>query len=115
MYCEKCECLLSSKSLIPISVDGIFAAASSFFGVKKTLLISKTRTQQLVDARFMCIMVIRERLRLPVKRIGQLFERDHTSVLHALKTVQNLCHTDEQYKHQYQRFKQYIDNQNQTK
>jgi chromosomal replication initiation ATPase DnaA len=72
------------------------------------VLVSKHRPQNVVDARFMIIAAIRERLRLPVKRIGQLFNRDHTSVLHAIKTVQNLCHTDAIYRQQYKDFKQFI-------
>lgn len=112
MICEICKCEINSYLNTPELADEIMSYAATFFNIKKELLSSKHRPQQLVDARFMTIAVIRQRVRLPVARIGKIFNRDHTSILHALRTVEDLCHTDPIYSDTFERFKIFINNQN---
>lgn len=72
----------------------------SVFG-KKVALSSKNRIRPLVELRFMFFFIARQ-MKYTLLEIGQhLGKRDHTTVLHGLKTFRNLYETDVRFKSTY--------------
>jgi chromosomal replication initiator protein len=68
--------------------------------VKLKDITGKTRKRPAVVARFTAISIIRE-YGITLQSIGNYFNRDHTSVIHACKEVGNMLEVDEEYKKLY--------------
>lgn len=56
-------------------------------GIPEKKLLSKKRTRHLVEARCLCMWMIRKQTKLSLPEIGELFNRDHTTVLHNLRRM----------------------------
>lgn len=65
------------------------------FGVSKEALTGKTRTELVVWARHVAVYLSRRFTDLNVVALGVAFKRDHTSMCHALKSVENRTSYDE--------------------
>jgi chromosomal replication initiation ATPase DnaA len=59
------------------------------------MLASKSRQQLYVPARHVSIALIRRYTRYSLKAIGELYKRDHTSVVHARDTLKDACDTQD--------------------
>lgn len=67
-------------------------ATCGAFNVSKEMLLSHRRFTKLVRARYICMYVIRLKVKIgekqmSVKRIGNIFHIDHTTVLHGLGVI----------------------------
>lgn len=83
------------EDLIPetgqeIRPDAILEATASYFGLGPGDLVSKSRSRPLTTARHVAMYLLRELTGLSLIRIGDLFERDHTTVLHGVKKIEGL-------------------------
>jgi chromosomal replication initiation ATPase DnaA len=58
-----------------------------FYGVTAAQIKGKCRLRGYVKARFVAIFLLRTRTGLTLKEIGRMFHRDHTSMIHAIKTI----------------------------
>jgi chromosomal replication initiator protein len=68
---------------------------------KKTSLNSKDRSRSLVELRFIFFFIART-MRYNLKDIGRYCGgRDHTTVIHGLRTFKNLYETDENFRNRY--------------
>ena len=68
---------------------------------KKTSLNSKDRSRSLVELRFIFFFIART-MRYNLKDIGRFCGgRDHTTVIHGLRTFKNLYETDENFRNRY--------------
>ena len=63
----------------------IIATTASDHGLTVDDLVGKVRTRHISAARFEAMARIRAERKLSLPAIGRLFNRDHTTVLHALK------------------------------
>lgn len=54
----------------------------------------KVRDRTIVDARYLAITLIKQRCGLTVKKIGALFNIDHSTVTYAVQTSQDLLETN---------------------
>lgn len=73
------------------TANEIIAIVAKYKGVSKTAILGHGRAQPACAARHLAIYFIRSRTKLTCKKIGELFSgRDHSSVLHAIKTVGDL-------------------------
>lgn len=80
-----------------LTVEQIQQAVCAQLDVPMSLLTGKTRKQEIVFARQIAMAIIRELLGTPLKTIGNHFGgRDHTTVMHAISTIENLASRDEQ-------------------
>jgi chromosomal replication initiation ATPase DnaA len=62
-------------------------------------ILSKSRKQTIVDARYLCFAAIRLRHGLSLQDIGRLVsDRDHTTVIHGLKNFHNRYSTERRYR-----------------
>ncbi|MDT8346740.1 MAG: chromosomal replication initiator protein DnaA [Flavobacteriaceae bacterium] len=81
-----------------ISVDHIQKIVSDYFQMDLELLQSKTRKRHIVQARQLAMYFAKKLTKSSLASIGsQIGDRDHATVLHACKTVENLASTDKQF------------------
>ncbi|MBV9582819.1 MAG: chromosomal replication initiator protein DnaA [Chloroflexi bacterium] len=70
-----------------VTPSAILLAVGRFYGVNADDLKGKSRHKQIVEPRQMAMFLLREDAHLSSPDIGRLLNRDHTTVLHALKQV----------------------------
>jgi chromosomal replication initiator protein len=83
------------EDLIPESGQEIPPAmiqeeTARYFGLGSGDLVSKSRSRPLTTARHVAMYLLRELTGLSLIKIGELFERDHTTVLHGIKKIEGL-------------------------
>ena len=68
--------------------DNLIACVCEFYKVDLTKIKSRDRHEPTMTARHVSIWFVRQKTNYSLKKIGQLFgKRDHTSVIHSLKVV----------------------------
>jgi chromosomal replication initiator protein len=91
--------VLSYGGLADLTPSGIRDAVAREWGVSVDGLVSKTRTKTLTVPRQVAMYLIRELLDLPLVEIGNLFGgRDHSTVIHSVRKVEDDLETDEQFR-----------------
>jgi len=92
---EALKDLLSAQNK-QVSVENIQKTVADFYRLKIIDLLSKKRTRIIARPRQIAMSLARELTQLSLPEIGNAFGgRDHTTVLHACKTIDNLRNTDE--------------------
>ncbi len=82
-----------------VSIDQIQKVVSSYFDLDVATLQSKTRKRHIVQARQLAMFFAKRMTKASLASIGsQIGKRDHATVLHACKTVDNLSETDKQFR-----------------
>ena len=82
-----------------VSIDYIQKVVSDYFQMDIDTLQSKTRKRHIVQARQLAMFFAKKFTKASLASIGsQIGKRDHATVLHACKTVDNLTSTDKQFK-----------------
>jgi len=92
---------LVKNSKKEISVDYIQKVVCDYFSLSPDLLQSKTRKREIVQARQIAMYFSKTMTKSSLASIGALIGgKDHATVLHACKTVNNLMDTDKRFKGQ---------------
>ncbi len=82
-----------------VSIDFIQKEVSKYFDMDVATLQSKTRKRHIVQARQLAMFFAKRLTKTSLASIGnQIGQRDHATVLHACKTVDNLTETDKQFR-----------------
>ena len=82
-----------------VSIDYIQKVVSDYFQMDVDTLQSKTRKRHIVQARQLAMFFAKKFTKASLASIGsQIGRRDHATVLHACKTVDNLTATDKQFR-----------------
>lgn len=82
-----------------VSIDYIQKIVSNYFELDVATLQSKTRKRHIVQARQIAMFFAKRMTKASLASIGsQIGKRDHATVLHACKTVDNLSETDKQFR-----------------
>jgi len=80
----------------PITITDILTVVTGHFGVRPADLQSKRRSRSIAFPRQICMYLARELTPLSLEEIGGYFGgRDHTTVLHAARTIQEAKQKDE--------------------
>ncbi len=86
-----------------LSVDFISQTVCEYFGIDVDILQSKTRKREIVQARQIAMFFSKTLTNSSLSAIGaKIGRKDHATVLHACKTVNNLLETDRDFKNQIQ-------------
>jgi chromosomal replication initiator protein len=86
-----------------VSIEYIQKMVADYFEMDLDTLQSKTRKRHIVQARQLAMYFAKKYTKASLASIGsQIGKRDHATVLHACRTVENLADTDKQ-------FRKYID------
>lgn len=87
------------KSNKDVSIDEIQKIVSEYFNMDIETLQSKTRKRHIVQARQIAMYFAKKMTKSSLATIGkQIGSRDHATVLHACKTVNNLKSTDKEFR-----------------
>jgi len=90
---------LVKNSKKEISVDYIQKIVCDYFDITPDQLHSKTRKREIVQARQIAMYFSKSMTKSSLASIGsQIGGKDHATVLHACKTVNNLIDTDKQFR-----------------
>jgi chromosomal replication initiator protein len=82
-----------------VSIDYIQKVVSDYFQMDVSTLQSKTLKRHIVQARQLAMFFAKKYTKASLASIGsQIGQRDHATVLHACKTVDNLSSTDKQFR-----------------
>ena len=79
----------------------VVQAVSSVTGIKREHILGKRRLRRYADARQMAMFLTRQSTKLTVQRIGELFDRDHSTVIHATNSVKNLIGISDDYRDEF--------------
>lgn len=86
-----------------ITCENIIQIVQNIFGVDNKSFNSKNRKRELVFARSAAMHLCKKYTTQSVSRIGSIIGgRDHATVLHALKSVDDLLETDSEFKEKYE-------------
>jgi len=78
-----------------VTIENIQKTVADFYRLKIVDLLSKKRTRVIARPRQIAMSLARELTQLSLPEIGNAFGgRDHTTVLHACKTIESLRNTD---------------------
>jgi chromosomal replication initiator protein len=92
---EALKDLLSSQNK-QVSIENIQKTVADFYRLKVVELLSKKRTRTIARPRQIAMSLARELTQLSLPEIGNAFGgRDHSTVLHACKTIENLRNSDQ--------------------
>jgi chromosomal replication initiator protein len=84
-----------------VSIDYIQKVVCEYFGLPGDVLHTKTRKREIVQARQIAMFFSKSMTKSSLSTIGSLIGgKDHATVLHACKTVNNLMDTDKRFKSQ---------------
>lgn len=82
-----------------ISIDYIQKIICDYFGIQVDEINSKTRKRDIVQARQLAMFFAKKHTKSSLAAIGlQCGNKDHATVLHACKTVNNLMETDKNFR-----------------
>ena len=82
-----------------ISIDYIQKVVCDYFNMPMEMLKSKTRKREIVQARQIAMFFAKSMTKSSLVTIGtQIGNKDHATVLHACKTVNNLIDTDKSFR-----------------
>ena len=81
-----------------LSIESIQQQVARHFDLTPELLIGRTRKQEVSQARQIAMFLAKRFTRNPLKMIGLHFgNRDHTTVIHAVQTVEERCKADRSF------------------
>jgi len=82
-----------------ISIDYIQKVVCDYFGLPLDAINSKTRKREIVQARQLAMFFAKKHTKSSLANIGlHCGNKDHATVLHACRTVNNLIETDKQFR-----------------
>lgn len=92
---------LVKNSRRELSIDYIQKVVSEYFGLPEEMIQAKTRKREIVQARQVAMYFSKNMTKSSLSTIGSLIGgKDHSTVLHACKTVNNLMETDKHFRGQ---------------
>jgi len=93
--------MLGTEEMHSIGIQQITKHVTSKMNVAERLIRGKSRRQDVALARQVIMYLSRELTNLPLSKIGsQLGKRDHSTVVHACKTIENKINDDDLFKNQ---------------
>ena len=82
-----------------VSIDYIQKVVCDYFDIPVEIMKSKTRKREIVQARQLAMYFSKQLTKSSLAHIGKhCGNKDHATVLHACKTVNNLADTDKRFK-----------------
>ncbi len=79
--------LLGGAEPINVTVEKIFTAVYKKYGIKKEDVLGERRTKDIAQARHITIYLIHNITEMSFTGIGKMFNRDHTTVMASVNTV----------------------------
>ncbi len=87
--------LLAKEAEQALNEEKIIKLVAAHYGITGEDLLGKSQMREFVLPRQIAMYLIRERLKWPFQKIGQLFARDHSTVMSSVKLVEKSRETPE--------------------
>ena len=81
-----------------IGPELILQYVANYFHISEKAIKAKTRKHEVVVARQIAMYFIKKITNMNLKSIGGIFNKDHATVIHAIKTVSNMCDVDSNFR-----------------
>ena len=82
---------------VGISIDQIISEISGFYHIKRTDLLGKRRHKSIAHPRQIGMYLARQQTKHSLEEVGAHFGgRDHTTVMHAVRTISRKCKEDQE-------------------
>ena len=82
---------------VGISIDQIISEVSGFYHIKRTDLLGKRRHKSIAHPRQIGMYLSRQQTKHSLEEVGAHFGgRDHTTVMHAVRTISRKCKEDQE-------------------
>ena len=92
-----------------INIENILQATTKYFDIDAKLIHSRSRKREIVQARHIAMYLAKEYTDYSTPKIGKLIgDRNHSTVLHACKTVKHQCEVDKAYKKDVDKIKEIL-------
>ncbi len=90
------ESIGSAEEQEDVTPEAIIRATCSYYGITKAELVGKTKRQEIVRARQVCIYLLCDMLALPLVSIGkEMGGRDHSTIIYARDKVAELMRVND--------------------
>lgn len=80
--------LLEKEQQKALTFEKIVKAVAAHYGITSEDLLGKSQIREYVMPRQVAMYLCREKLKLPFQKIGELFGRDHSTVMSSVKQIQ---------------------------
>lgn len=77
----------------------IINAVFDYYGIDTSLRTSKTRNREIVQARQVSMYFMRRYTKQSLACIGLYFQKDHATIFHSIRHVNDLSDTDKYYRY----------------
>ena len=85
----------------PTTLEDIIQIVCTHYDIKLNLIESKTRKKEIAFARQMIMYLTRNHTKLSLSSIGDRFNRDHTTVIHACNSIEKYLTTNKKIKEEF--------------
>ena len=85
-------------------IKSVVLACCDILKIKENDFLSKSREEQLVDARRICSMICRD-MEITYKKIGKHTSRDHSTIMYHVKTAASYLKNEQDFKVMYELIK----------
>ena len=92
--------ILSGTEPVNVTVEKIISLVAQRFAVSQEELKGRKRTKEIAFARNIAIYIVRETTDLSLPKIGEIFDRDHTTIISATKSIEEKIRIDVSLKNQ---------------
>ena len=86
--------LLGGAEPTSVTVEKIFSSVYQKYGIKKEDLISTKRSKDVAFARHITVFIIREVTEMSLPNIAKIFNRDHSTIISSIETIERRIITD---------------------
>jgi chromosomal replication initiator protein len=86
--------MVASEEPVPLGPETIIRTTAAAYGFSVEDVLSPSRRQPLVLCRQISMYLCRELTDLSLPKIGEQFQRDHTTVLHSVEKVKRILRSD---------------------
>ena len=86
--------LLGGAEPTSVTVEKIFGAVYKKYNIKKEEIIGSRRTKEVAAARHIAIYLVRTVTEMSLPNIGKIFNRDHSTVMSSVETVEKRLRND---------------------
>ena len=80
--------LLGGAEPVTVTVDKVFASVYKKYNIKREEIVSSKRTKEIANARHITVYIIRQITDMSLPNIGKIIERDHSTVISSIETVE---------------------------
>lgn len=77
-----------------VSISQIFTAVCKYYGQREERCKLKGRKPEMVKIRQITCYLAQKKTDMTLTAIGKFFDKDHTTVIHSIRTVQNMIDTN---------------------